>query len=340
MTGLPAAVRQALDAMLAGKARTALGERSRAITTTYRGGRNSSAALLSDDDALAYAVARLPATFAAMAHALEQARQAQTEFAPTSLLDVGCGPGTAAMAAAAAFPGLRQAALIDRNGPFLRLAAKLAPLAAPEAAFSVTDADIAGKRTFPPADLVTAGYVLAELAPAQCDRLIADLWGATRSMLVLAEPGTPQGFARLKRAREMLIAAGAHVVAPCTHHGPCPMAGVQFCRTPVRVQRSRDHRALKGGALAYEDEPVAYLAVSRAPPAQRPTHRIIGPAVATKIGITLPGCGPAGLGMLHAPRRDRELHRRFRKLDWGDAVLNHIQPPEADDRQPAHEASR
>ncbi len=123
---------------------------------------------------------------------------------------------------------------------------------------------------------MSAGYVLAEItAPAQ-DAFVRRLWEATRQVLVLVEPGTPDGFARLKAARTALIAAGAHVAAPCTHEAACPMAGEEWCRFLVRVQRSRDHRLLKQGERPFEDEPYAYLAVMREKPAQRAACRIVG----------------------------------------------------------------
>jgi ribosomal protein RSM22 (predicted rRNA methylase) len=320
LSALPASVRQALDALLAGRSRRDLVTRSHDISEHYREKRNSRGAVRDVDDALAYAVARMPATYAAMAHALGELTRAAPELRPTTLLDAGCGPGSAAMAAVEAFPGLRGLDLLDRNLPLLSLAKALLPGVAGERSVAVTTRDATTRDALPPADLVTAGYVLAELREAEARALARALWASARQALVITEPGTPDSFRRLRLIRDDLIAAGAHVAAPCTHHAPCPMAGDAWCRVPVRVQRSRDHRALKGGTLAYEDEPVAYLVLTREPVAWIATHRIVGPAQTSKIGVSLPVCGSNGLTTLHAASRDPEKFKRFRKLDWGDAV--------------------
>ena len=77
-------------------------ERAAAISKTYRDGGNS-AAIRSETDALAYALARMPATYAADIASLNALCEIRPDFAPTSLLDVGAGPGTASWAAAEAF---------------------------------------------------------------------------------------------------------------------------------------------------------------------------------------------------------------------------------------------
>ena len=51
-------------------------------------------------DALAYALARMPATYAAVAAGLNALSEIKPDFAPATLLDVGAGPGTATWAAA------------------------------------------------------------------------------------------------------------------------------------------------------------------------------------------------------------------------------------------------
>ncbi|MFX6186343.1 small ribosomal subunit Rsm22 family protein, partial [Acinetobacter baumannii] len=47
------------------------------------------------------------------------------DFAPTSLLDVGAGPGTASWAAAEAFPSLHEFTLLDANEALRTLALDL-----------------------------------------------------------------------------------------------------------------------------------------------------------------------------------------------------------------------
>ena len=56
------------------------------------------------------------------------------------------------------------------------------------------------------ADLVVAAYVLAEQPERIAGAIACDLWNVTGQVLVLVEPGTPQGFARIRAARAALIA--------------------------------------------------------------------------------------------------------------------------------------
>ena len=111
---LPAELKAALDARLQGLSRNDTAERASLISQTYRDGGGSSA-IRSEADALAYALARMPATYAAVGASLNALREIRPDFAPTSLLDVGAGPGTATWAAAEAFPSLTSFSLLDAN---------------------------------------------------------------------------------------------------------------------------------------------------------------------------------------------------------------------------------
>lgn len=303
---LPQERAKTLEFLLEGVSRKDLTRRVDSQSAAYRGG-GTSAGIANDLDALAYAVARAPATYAAAQAALARVVEVMGDFAPASLLDVGAGPGTASWAAAGVWPGIA-VTMLDHNPHLRALAAKLMGEA------NIIAGDMA--RTLPQTDLVMANYLLAEFPEASAGGVARDLWRATGHMLVLVEPGTPQGFARIRAARAALIEAGAHVIAPCTHDRVCPMIAPDWCHFSVRVQRSRDHKIAKGADAPFEDERYAYVAVAREVAAKG--ARIIKPVMEAKPGITLPLCGPDGLKNEFIARRDKEAFKRVRKLEWGD----------------------
>src|ERR1700704_6192107 len=109
---LPFELRAGLDAKLQGLSRSDAAARAALISKTYRDG-GGSAAIRSSTDALAYALARMPATYAAVIASLNAVCKIKADFEPSSLLDVGAGPGTATWAAAEVFSSLRSFALLD-----------------------------------------------------------------------------------------------------------------------------------------------------------------------------------------------------------------------------------
>ena len=127
-----------------------------------------------------------------------------------------------------------------------------------------------------PADLVSAAYVLDEIAPASLPKLVDRLWQLTADTLLIVEPGTPAGWRRILAVREQLIAAGAHLLAPCPHAAPCPLVAPDWCHFARRVARSRLHRLAKDAEVPWEDEKFIYVAASRQPaPARR--QRVLAP---------------------------------------------------------------
>src|ERR1700686_5075777 len=121
---LPAELKTALDARLLGLSRTDAAVRAAAISKTYRDG-GGSGAIRSEADALAYALARMPATYAAVTASLNALCEIKPDYAPRSLLDIGAGPGTATWAAAEAFSSLNAVMLVDANSALRLLALDL-----------------------------------------------------------------------------------------------------------------------------------------------------------------------------------------------------------------------
>src|SRR5262249_4009844 len=100
---LPTYLTTALDRLTEGVSRNELTQRASATSQAYRNG-GSSAVIGSSSDALAYALARMPATYAAVAGCLDAVQTARPDFAPKTMIDFGAGPGTATFAVADAFP--------------------------------------------------------------------------------------------------------------------------------------------------------------------------------------------------------------------------------------------
>ena len=318
---LPAELKAALEARLQGLSRNVAAERASLISQTYREGGGSSA-IRSEADALVYALARMPATYAAVTASLNALRDIRPDFAPTSLLDVGAGPGTATWAAAAAFPSLRGFALLDANSALRALALDLGrdstrlrqiTYQLGEARAALADSEAA--------DLVIASYLIGEIDDAERTPLADVMWAKTRDTLLIVEPGTPAGYGRMIALRRQLIAAGAHVAAPCPHDGECPLTAPDWCHFTQRLPRSRAHKQLKSAELPYEDEKFSYVALSRAPAARRPA-RVIARPVVTKVAVTARLCTDQGILNAVAARRQKVAYQRFKKIAWGDAIFD------------------
>jgi len=319
MNGLPDQLRDALTRLTEGLSRRELAERARAISETYRGG-GTSKPIADERDALAYALARMPATFAAVSACLTALREARPDFAPVSMIDAGGGPGTAAWAATDAFPSLSDPTLLDANPALMQLARTLTeryePLA--DAGFHVGELNQLLANA-PGADLVVASYVIGELPECERAELAFALWERTRDTLLVVEPGTPGGYGRVIALRTQLIAQGAHVLAPCPHEKACPLVAPDWCHFAQRLPRTRDHMLLKDADVPFEDEKFSYVALSRAP-AETRGARVLAPPHVGKAAVEAKLCTIDGISPASIPRRDKAAYAEARRWRWGDAV--------------------
>lgn len=316
---LPRALAAALDARAEGLSRNEAAKRQASISQTYRAG-GGSGEIRTEADALAYALARMPATYAAVAACLNVLLAQRPAFAPQSLLDCGAGPGTATFAASEAFASLQSIALIDSNSALRALALGLAAEMPMPAAwrYDLRDA-IAGIAAAEPADLVIASYVVNELRDDARDALADALWAKTRETLVIVEPGTPAGYARILDLRARLIGQGAHVLAPCPHDLACPLSPPDWCHFVQRLPRSRAHMALKSADVPFEDEKFSYVLLSRAPPSARLARVLAQPDV-SKVEVAAKLCTPDGVRIARIARRARADFAAAKRWRWGDGV--------------------
>ncbi|OAH11283.1 small ribosomal subunit Rsm22 family protein [Streptomyces jeddahensis] len=292
------------------------------LIANYRGRTPTDAPVLRDrSDVVAYAAYRMPATFEAVRSALDAlAEAAPAGWAPDSHVDVGGGTGAATWAVAATWEGERPVTVLDWAEPALALGRELAASYEPLRSVAWQRSRIGSALTIESTDLVTVSYVLGELTEDGRRAVMDAAASAARSAVVIVEPGTPDGYARVIEARDRLIAAGFRIAAPCPHSAACPIApGTDWCHFSARVSRSSLHRQVKGGSLAYEDEKFSYVAAVRFPAVPAPARVVRRPQI-RKGQVLLDLC--AADETLHretVTKRHGTLYRAARDADWGDA---------------------
>ncbi|WP_107081889.1 small ribosomal subunit Rsm22 family protein [Streptomyces sp. SBT349] len=327
MTSASQPLRAALDRLLDGLPPLQAAGRVERLISGYRDReRGPSAPVLRDRaDALAYAAYRMPATFEAVGAALRELAARVPDWAPRTHLDLGGGTGAAVWAADAVWPDAeRRTVVVDRAGPALDLGRELAaPAGGPldRVEWRRSPVDAPGGPALPEADLVTVSYLLGELPEKAADAVVdaaAGVAATEGTAVVLVEPGTPDGYLRVRAARDRLLAAGLTVLAPCPHGGTCPVeVGADWCHFAARVSRSALHRRVKGGVLPYEDEKFAYVAAVRGG-GEAARGRVVRRPLLRKGQVLLDLCTRDGeLRRETVSRRRGEEYRAAREADWG-----------------------
>jgi ribosomal protein RSM22 (predicted rRNA methylase) len=323
VTAAPPALLAALDALADTVDPRRVAREAERLQQRYRtpGAGLSGASPLTADQAAAYAIYRMPATYAAVRAALAELQAADPTFAPTSLLDVGGGPGAAAWATCEAFEMITSVTVVERDPAMATVGRRLAALS-PYAGLrdaAWLAADVTAPDTLPAADVATASYALGELVSVARHGVVDRLLVAAGTIVVV-EPGTPAGFGTVHEVRTQLIAAGRTIAAPCPHDARCPMADTpgDWCHVATRLTRSSAHRRAKGGTLGYEDEKLSYVAATSLRADQTDARVLRHPQIRSG-HVRLRLCTrDDGLQDVTVSRRQGPAYKAARDVAWGD----------------------
>jgi ribosomal protein RSM22 (predicted rRNA methylase) len=317
---LPLQLHQALERELEKVPSSELARASAELTVAYRTPDKAKPPLInSEARRLAYAAVRMPATYAAAHEVLSELKQRHSEVQISSVLDVGAGPGTTTWAVSQLFPEIKQAMLAEQETGLIELGRKLATNATLPFNLKWVQQDVlhldAGRH-----DLVVLSYVIGELAPGDLPNLIERTWNITAGALVIIEPGTPLGYGRIIGVRDVLINAGANLVAPCPHMRECPMLHTrgEWCHFAARVERTSIHRRIKSGTLGHEDEKFSYVIFSRNP-ISHVDARIVRHPLKHTGHVELQLCAQEGLKAETVSRKHKDLYHAAREAKWGEA---------------------
>lgn len=317
---IPQSLRKKIENFLDTQAHSSpLSTASDDISRKYRRLEGKNLQLASKEEASAYLLTRFPATFAAMGDVLQHVAKLAPDFTPHNLLDIGAGPATATLAARDVFGDELSSSLIEVNTYLREIGETLLECSAEYHAQSIQSYNEATEY-----DLVLASYVLNEVQGDDIIPLIEKYWERCAGVMVILEPGTPQGAKLIARIREHVSSLNdAHILGPCPQSGLCPLKDFEkrWCHFSVRVERSRRHKHLKGGEAGYEDEKFSWLAVSRKPAENMPSYRIIGHPTGTGVR-QLQVCGKDGKAENLNIAKSHPQYKKARKAEWGDALYD------------------
>ncbi|MBF5042105.1 methyltransferase domain-containing protein [Aggregicoccus sp. 17bor-14] len=266
-----------------------------------------------------------------------QARQALGELPsrPRSVLDLGSGPGPLAFAAMDA--GASEVTAADRSKPALTLARALA-LEAGEA-LATRDWDPLKKSPLPEGqfDLITLGHVLNELygtgdgATNPRAALLESVLERVKKggSLLILEPALRETSRGLLKVRDVLVAKGYAVRAPCMFRGPCQalVKETDWCHAERAWPMPRVVEELaRAASLHKESLKMSYLVLApkgeawAEPPSGR-LFRIVSESLEGKGRQRYMGCGPEGrVGLALQERHKNEQNAPFFKLQRGDVI--------------------
>ena len=257
---------------------------------------------------------------------------------PRSALDLGSGPAPVAFAALDA--GAAEVLAADRSTRALAVARTLAVEAGEPIAVREWDpqrrGDLAGLSRGRSFDLVTLGHVVNELfqgegAAARRAALLEEALGlvAPGGSLVVIEPALRDTSRALLEVRDLLVARGVAVRAPCLFRGACPalVRPTDWCHAerpidppPLVVEIGR--RA----GLRKESVKMSYLVLAPrgegwCDPSPGRIFRIVSEPLPSKGRLRYMGCGPEGrMGLALQEKDVTPRNRSFEKLLRGDVV--------------------
>jgi ribosomal protein RSM22 (predicted rRNA methylase) len=271
----------------------------------------------SANEHLAYILARMPATFAASRAVLEEALT-RAPTLPQNILDLGAGPGTLAWACSSV-PILQDTPVtqVEKDAAYNLFLQKVR---APNTLETIHASwDKLPSATY---DWVTAAFLLCEIKPSMKESFIKKAWAASRSVLILIQPGTPTGYQELMMARSLLMGLGAHILAPCPHQKACPMQGENWCHFKARFQRTPTQMFLKNATRGFEDETYSYLIASRCGNlTDGSIARVISSPQKRSGHVRFDLCLDDGkLCKMTFSKRQKDVYKLARDTDWGDCL--------------------
>ena len=295
-----------------------INQNAKEISQRYRANKNDGKRLLTEsDEAISYALSRMPATYEAVFSALSKALEINN-YNISTVLDIGAGTGTATWAVFQAL-GSKDFTCLEREDAMIKIGKKLMQNHEILKNVAWKKIDITKDEFDIKADLVIVSYMINEISKGAIDTIIQKVWNATNKVLLVIEPGTPHGFSNIKYIRNSIIKKEGYIIAPCAGENECPLPDEDWCSFSCRVQRSKTHKKLKDGTSSFEDEKFSYIAFSK----ERANHvenRILRHPIINKGYAEFKICTVNGIQNIKLSKKDGEIYKIAKKQNSGDSL--------------------
>jgi ribosomal protein RSM22 (predicted rRNA methylase) len=326
---LPEKITQSIEAILSQPENSQWLKRAEVLHTRYtEGKRHPQESFLKDSvDIAAYLGMRVPATFAQIAGALYQLKEAYPDFKVESVLDLGSGPGTAVWATKQVFPELQTATCIDNEGTLLTVGREIFNASGMEIDISWEPdslrSDFGSKnKKF---DLVIIGSVLNELTEEERIKVVSRAFTQCSGVLVIVEPGTPKGAKIVEEAYKTFENKN-FLVAPYLENTFIEGDDhwIHFAQRFIRPEfQRRVRQQMRISSLMasdWEETKYSYIALSKYQPQKTAWGRLLAPIKKQKAWFDITVLTAKGIEKLQVFKRDKEKYNLVRKLKWGDTL--------------------
>ena len=258
---------------------------------------------------------------------------------PWHALDLGCGPGPASFALADL--GAASVTCADVSPRILGMVKSLAPHTRSRIITHLWDATSSSPlpSDSAPYDCIVAGHLLNELWPQSAGRIESRAALLEKALDLLAPGGTLlviepalRGTSRdLLAVRDILVAHGSRVVAPCTTVSGCPalLDPQATCHAAIDWQAPPLLKAIANASGPHREAlKMAWLVIRKEggeSPSVAERYRVVSEPMLNKAGrVRVLICGPRGRFALSASKADRSpAGLAFLKVRKGDLLQIH-----------------
>ena len=305
---------------------TDLKENALNLSLKYVNQKRTGQALLKEKiEAICYSVVRMPATYAAVTMAIKQSIQKDENI--ESFLDVGAGTGAASFAVYDNL-NVKRYMCIERENEMINLAKEFMKENDLLNKAQWLSLDIEKDKMNLSANLVISSYMLNELKEENRINVVKKLLNMTNKMLIIIEPGTPEGFDNIRKIQKYAIDNNIKILAPCTSNSYCTLPKDDWCHSTVRLQRSKLHKILKQADLPYEDEKFSYIALYKVNNEKSNlddensinNYRILRHPIIEKGKITFKVCKNGEITTKIITKKNKELFKTAKKKRCGDII--------------------